>query len=175
VKSQLGLSNESQTMRERFNPQLASPEGYRVVMTLEKYVRSSVEPQLLHLIKLRASILNGCSFCVDMHSADALAAGESARRLFAVAAWRESPFFTDEERAALALTDAVTQIAEAGVPDAVWEDARHHWSEKQLADLLMAIVAINAWNRIAITSHKQPPSLAQPDVVPTREARLQTG
>ena len=159
-------------MRERLNPQQASPEGYRAVLNLEKYVRSCVEPTLLHLIKLRASILNGCSFCVDMHSADALAAGESARRLFAVAAWRESPFFTDEERAALALTDAVTQIAEAGVPDPVWDDARKFWSETQLADLLMAIVTINTWNRLSIASHKQPPPLAQPDVVPRRAPHL---
>jgi AhpD family alkylhydroperoxidase len=144
------------------------------MMNLEKYVRSSVEPKLLHLIKLRASIVNGCSFCVDMHSADALAVGESARRLFAVAAWRESPFFTDEERAALALTDAVTQIAEAGVPDPVWEEARRLWSEKQVADLLLAIATINTWNRLSIASHKQPPPLVKPDLAPAREPHLQS-
>ncbi len=161
-------------MKERLNPQLASPEGYRAVMNLEKYARSSVEPKLLHLIKLRASILNGCAFCVDMHSADALAGGESARRLFAVSAWRESPFFTDEERAALALTDAVTQIAEAGVPDLVWEEARQHWSEKQLADLLLAIATINTWNRLSIALHKQPPPLTATDSAAAREPHLQS-
>lgn len=147
------------TMQPRLNPQAASPEGYRAVLNLEKYARSSLDPQLLHLIKLRASVLNGCAFCVDMHSTDAQKAGESARRLFAVSAWRESPFFTDQERAALALTDAVTHIDQAGVPDPVWETAREIWSEKELTDLLIAIATINVWNRLTIAAHTLPPPL----------------
>ena len=161
-------------MEERLNPQLAAPEGYRAVLHLEQYVRSAVDLQLYHLIKIRASVLNGCAFCIDMHTTDALRAGEASRRLFAVAAWRESPFFTDAERAALALTDAVTQIGQAGVPDAVWNDARRLWSEKQLTDLLLAIAAINTWNRIAITTHKQPPPLTQAKAASPPEPELRT-
>src|SRR5688572_21353034 len=97
-------------MEPRMNPYQLAPDGYRAVAALEGYVRGRVDHSLLHLVKLRASILNGCAFCVDMHSRDALAAGEDSRRLFAVAAWRESPFFTAAERAALGLTDAVTRV-----------------------------------------------------------------
>lgn len=160
-------------MKERLNAQAAAPEGFRAVLNLEKYVRASVESQLLHLIKLRASVINGCAFCVDMHSRDALREGESSRRLFAVAAWRESPFFSDEERAALALTDAVTQIDQAGVPDAVWDAARLFWSEKQLADLLLAISSINVWNRLTIASHTLPPPLTAASA-PAQEPHLQS-
>lgn len=112
---------------------------------------------MLELVKIRASMLNGCSFCVDMHTRDALDSGESTRRLFAVAAWREAPFFTERERTALALTDAVTRLGEHGVPDDVWDAAAKVWSERELADLVMAIATINVWNRIAVTTRKQPP------------------
>ncbi|WP_438941467.1 carboxymuconolactone decarboxylase family protein [Micromonospora deserti] len=128
-----------------------APEAYHAVLGLEKYVRANVEHTVLELVKLRASMLNGCAYCVDMHSRDALAAGESSRRLFAVAAWREAPFFDERERTALALTDAVTRLGEHGVPDEVWDAAAAVWQEKELADLLMAIVTINVWNRIAVT------------------------
>ena len=161
-------------MKQRLNLELAAPDGFRAVLNLEKYTRASVEPTLLHLIKVRASVLNGCAFCIDMHSSDALAAGESSRRLFAVAAWRESPFFSREERAALALTDAATQIADAGVPDAVWEEARQFWSEKEMANLLLAIVTINAWNRIAIATHKLPPPLKARDAATLPEPHVQS-
>ncbi|MEV0726614.1 carboxymuconolactone decarboxylase family protein [Micromonospora purpureochromogenes] len=134
-----------------------APEAYQAVLGLEKYVRANVDHRTLELVKLRASMLNGCSFCVDMHSRDALDAGESSRRLFAVAAWREAPFFDERERAALALTDAVTRLGEHGVPDEVWDAAAKLWSEKELADLVMAIATINVWNRIAVTSQAQPP------------------
>ena len=144
-------------MKDRMNIQKVAPEAVKGVLQLESYIRSNVDEKLLHLVKLRASILNGCAFCVDMHSTDALKIGESGRRLFAVSAWRESPFFTDVERAALALTDAITHIGDAGVPDDVWEAARAIGTDKQLADLVMAIVTINAWNRIAVTFHSQPP------------------
>ncbi|SCL67575.1 alkylhydroperoxidase AhpD family core domain-containing protein [Micromonospora citrea] len=141
----------------RINVAEAAPQGYQAVLGLEKYARTNVERTVYHLVKLRASVLNGCAFCVDMHTRDALAEGESSRRLFAVAAWREAPFFDERERAALALTDAVTRLGEHGVPDEVWDAAAKVWSERELADLLIAIATINVWNRIAVTSRTQPP------------------
>jgi AhpD family alkylhydroperoxidase len=144
-------------MHERMRLEKVAPGAMKAMNELEKYVRGTVDPKLLELIKLRASVLNGCAYCVDMHSRDALKAGESTQKLFGVAAWREAPFFTKAERAALALTDAVTHIGEAGVPDEVWREARDIWSEKELADITMAIVAINAWNRIAVSTRMAPP------------------
>ncbi|MFI7608023.1 carboxymuconolactone decarboxylase family protein [Micromonospora sp. NPDC049366] len=145
---------------QRMNAAAVAPEAYQAVMGLEKYVRTNVDHTVLELIKLRASMLNGCAFCVDMHSSDALRSGESSRRLFAVAAWREAPFFDERERTALALTDAVTRLGEHGVPDEVWDAAAKQWSEKELADLVMAIATINVWNRIAVTTRAQPPTEA---------------
>jgi AhpD family alkylhydroperoxidase len=133
------------------------PQAYQAVMGLETYVREHVDHTLLELVKLRASMLNGCAFCVDMHSRDALAAGESTRRLFAVSAWREAPFFTARERAALALTDAVTRLGEDGVPDTVWDEAVAVFSEEELANLIVAIATINVWNRLSVSVRKQPP------------------
>jgi AhpD family alkylhydroperoxidase len=105
---------------------------------------------LLELVKLRASMINGCAYCVDMHSKDARALGESEQRLYAISVWREAPFFTPRERAALAWTEAVTKVGSDHVPDAVYRLAREHFDERQLVDLTMAIIAINAWNRLAI-------------------------
>ncbi|WP_262287538.1 carboxymuconolactone decarboxylase family protein [Micromonospora sp. MA102] len=141
----------------RMDTAAVAPEAYRAVLGLEKYVQQNVDHTVLELVKLRASMLNGCSFCVDMHSRDALGAGESSRRLFAVAAWREAPFFNERERAALALTDAVTKLGEHGVPDDVWDAAAKVWSEKELADLLVAIATINVWNRISVSTRTEPP------------------
>ncbi|GAB3943592.1 hypothetical protein GCM10027614_32480 [Micromonospora vulcania] len=104
---------------QRMNAAEVAPKAYQAVLGLEKYVQTNVDHTVLELVKLRASMLNGCAYCVDMHSRDALGAGESSRRLFAVAAWREAPFFDERERAALALTDAVTKLGEHGVPDDV--------------------------------------------------------
>lgn len=136
----------------RINMAAVAPEAYQAVLGLEKYVRTNLDHTVLELVKLRASMLNGCAFCVDMHSREALAAGESSRRLFAVAAWREAPFFTERERTALALTDAVTRLGEHGVPDEVWDDAAKQWSERELVDLVLAIATINVWNRIAVST-----------------------
>jgi AhpD family alkylhydroperoxidase len=141
---------------ERLLMAKVAPEAYKKVFELHAYAQNTVDSALLELIKLRASMLNGCSFCVDLHSKDALKAGESSQRLFAVSVWPESPFFTPEERAALALTDAVTKIGEAGVPDDVWDAAREFWSDKEVADIVMAIIMINAFNRIAISTHQFP-------------------
>ena len=127
------------------------------MLGLEKYVRSSgLEQSLLELVKFRASQINGCAYCIDMHTKDARAHGESEQRLYALTAWRETPFYTDRERAALAWTEAVTEVAQTHVPDDVYELARQHFSEKELVDLTLAIVAINGWNRLAISLRMVP-------------------
>lgn len=135
-----------------------APEGYAAVRALETYVRSRVEHRVLKLIKIRASILNGCTFCLDMHTREALDTGETPLRLIAVAAWSESPLFDEAERAALALTDAVTRLGEHGVPDDVWAATRKSWSEEETANLILAIAIINTWNRIAVTTRTPPPA-----------------
>jgi AhpD family alkylhydroperoxidase len=120
---------------------------------LERYVRQSgLEKPLLELVKLRASQINGCAYCVDMHTKDARAHGETEQRLYAVAVWKEAPFFTDRERAALAWAEAVTLISRDQTPDDVYELVRRQFSEKEVADLTLAIIAINGWNRLAISS-----------------------
>jgi AhpD family alkylhydroperoxidase len=129
----------------------AAPPLYRALVTLGNEVE--LDPRLRELVNLRASILNGCAYCIDMHTELARRAGESEQRLHAIAAWHEAPFFDDKERAALALTDAVTLIADEHVPREVWEEARaHFFPAEELAQLVWAITVINAWNRIAITT-----------------------
>jgi AhpD family alkylhydroperoxidase len=134
-----------------------APDAYKAVAGLEAYSRKNNDPVLYELVKLRASMINGCAFCVDMHSRDALAAGESSRRLFGLAAWHDTPFYTEKERAALALTDSVTRLGDHGVPDDVWDTAAKHFTEIELANLLMAIATINVWNRLSISTQNQPP------------------
>lgn len=143
---------------QRINLREVAPEGYELVLKLEGYIRRRVEKKLLHLVKLRASIINGCTYCVDMHSQSAIEDGESTRRLFAVSAWHEAPFFDERERAALALTDSVTRLGEGGVPDDVWDGAAKAFTQEEVADLLIAIATINTWNRIAIPSRTPPPA-----------------
>jgi len=131
-------------------PQVA-PDAYRAMLALEEYVRSTgIEPAILELVKLRASYLNGCAYCVDMHTKDARAAGETEQRLYAVPVWRETPFFTPRERAALAWTEAVTELGREGVPDDVYEAARAQFGEGELVRLTLAVIAINGWNRLSI-------------------------
>lgn len=138
-------------MKQRVDYLKVAPGAFRAMMGLETYVRSSgLESSLLHLIKVRASQINGCAYCVDMHTKDARAGGEGEQRLYAVAVWRETPFFSERERAALAWAECLTRVATDGVPDEAFGEVREHFSEKELADLTMAIVAINGWNRIAI-------------------------
>lgn len=133
------------------NYQAASPELFTAMRGLEQAVRrSGLDHALLELVKVRASQLNGCAYCIDMHWKDARAAGETEQRLYGLSAWREAPYYSDRERAALAWAEAVTLIAAAGVPDAVYAEARAHFAEKELADLTWAVAAINAWNRVAI-------------------------
>jgi AhpD family alkylhydroperoxidase len=131
-----------------------APLLYRALGALGNDVE--LEPRLRELVNLRASILNGCAYCIDMHTKVARRAGESEQRLHALAAWHEAPFFDDKERAALALTDAVTLIADQHVPREVWEEARAHFPAEELAQLVWAITVINAWNRIAITTRMAP-------------------
>jgi AhpD family alkylhydroperoxidase len=133
------------------------PGAYKAVMGMEMYARANNDPVLYHLVKLRASMINGCAYCVDMHSREALAEGEDSRRLFGVAAWHDSPFYTDRERAALALTDAVTRLGEDGVSDEVWDAAAKEFNPEELGNLLIAIATINVWNRLSISTRTQPP------------------
>ncbi len=136
-----------------------APGALAVMRSVEDYVRTSgLETALLELIKIRASQLNGCAYCLDMHTKDARAAGEKEQRLHAVAAWHETPFFTDRERAALAWTEAVTLVRKSHVPDEVYELARRHFGEKELVDLTVAVVAINGWNRLAVAFRTVPGS-----------------
>jgi AhpD family alkylhydroperoxidase len=135
-----------------------APGAYKAVMGMEMYAQQNNDPRLYKLVKLRASMVNGCGFCVDMHAGEAQKAGESTRRLFAVSAWREATqLFTAKELAALALTDAVTKLGEHGVPDDVWDEAARHFDKTELGNLLMAIVTINVWNRLAITAKQDLP------------------
>ncbi|MFJ5956014.1 carboxymuconolactone decarboxylase family protein [Paenarthrobacter sp. NPDC092416] len=132
--------------------------GYAAVIGLEGYARKSVDPQLYELIKLRASILNGCGFCVDMHASDGAKHGIPSRKLHAVAAWQHSKVFFDaREQAVLALTDAVTNLGPATVTDDIWEAAAAHFDDGQMGALILAISTINVWNRIAISVGMQPP------------------
>lgn len=140
-----------------------APDAIKAMWGLEKYVHQcGLEPLLLELIKTRASQINGCAFCLDMHTKDARAQGETEQRLYALPAWEETPFFTDRERAALAWTEAVTRVADTHVPDAVYEAARKHFTEKELVDLTLAIVAINGWNRLAIAFRAEAGSYRRP-------------
>lgn len=144
-------------MQPRLEYDKIAPEGLRAMYGLEKYARDcGLEHSLLELIKYRASQINGCAFCMDMHTKDARAAGETEQRLYTLSAWRETPFYTDRERAALAWTEAVTQVSESHVSDELYEATRRHFNEKELADLTLAIVAINGWNRLAISFRKVP-------------------
>ena len=129
------------------------PDGYKAMLALEAAVRDSgLDLTIFELAKTRASQINGCAYCIDMHTKDARANGETEQRLYALSAWRETPFFTDKERAALALTEAVTLVADTHVPDDVVEEAQRHFDEAELSQLIFAIATINAWNRLAITA-----------------------
>jgi AhpD family alkylhydroperoxidase len=129
-----------------------APEAVRAQRGMEAYVRScGLESSLIELVKLRASQINGCAYCVDMHTKDARYAGEAEQRLYAVPVWRETPFFTPRERAALAWTETVTEIAQTRVPDEAFEEVREHFSEAELVALTMVVITINGWNRLAVS------------------------
>lgn len=144
-------------MKARLNSAALAPNGYKALMGLETYLHScGIEENLLHLIKLRASQLNGCAYCIDMHWKDLRALGESEQRLYALDAWRESPFYSDRERAAFEWTEALTFITKGHVPDDVYERVRAQFNEKETVDLTLAVSTINAWNRIAISTRSVP-------------------
>ena len=141
-------------MKQRIDYRKAAPEGIAALRGLESYVRHCGLPsKLVELVKMRASQINGCAHCLDMHSKDARSIGETEQRLYVLPGWREAPFYDERERAALEWTEAVTRIADEGVRDDVYERVRRQFSEKELVDLTLAIVAINGWNRLAIPFH----------------------
>ncbi|WP_432865112.1 carboxymuconolactone decarboxylase family protein [Microbispora rosea] len=149
-------------MTERINVLKLAPDAYQAMRGVERFLHAcDVPPATLELIKIRASQINGCAFCLDMHFRDAKQAGETDERLWTVAAWREALCYTDAERAALALTEAATRLADRPdpVPDEIWADAAEHYPEEQLAALVVAIAQINAWNRICVVSRRAPGSV----------------
>lgn len=138
-------------MDQRLDYKTASPEAFNAMLALETQVhRSGLEASLMELVKSRASQVNGCAWCLDMHTKDARARGESEQRLYLLSVWRESPCYTPRERAALAWTEAVTAMGPEGVSDTVYEEARRHFDEKALVNLTLAIIAINGWNRLNV-------------------------
>ena len=138
-------------MKQRIDYKTVAPDAFKAMLGLENYVRKSgLEPLLLELVKTRVSQINGCGHCLDMHTKDARAAGESEQRLYVLSAWREAPFYSARERAALAWAEAVTQLSTNDVPDELYDEVRGQFDEKALVDLTFAIVAINGWNRLAV-------------------------
>ncbi len=144
-------------MQPRLDPQKVCPEPYRGLLALSAYLEGcGLEKSLQELIKIRASQINGCAFCLDMHTKDARAGGESEQRIYALSAWRETPFYSPRERAALAWPEAVTLISHNGVSDELFEQTQQHFNEKELVDLNWAVATINAWNRVAISFRSVP-------------------
>ncbi len=144
-------------MQQRLDFYKASPAAIKAVMGLEEQIgKSGLEQPLVELVRLRASQINGCAYCIDLHTRDARKGGEDDRRLATLSAWRETPFFTDRERAALAWTEAVTLVSQDHVPDAVWEAVRPHFEDAELVNLTLLVNAINTWNRFAIAFRKTP-------------------
>jgi AhpD family alkylhydroperoxidase len=138
-------------MTPRLDYRTLSPQGISALRQLQAYIDGcGLEHSLLELVKTRASQINGCAYCLDMHTKDARAAGETEQRLYTLSAWRETPFFSEREQAALAWTEAVTLLADAEIDDAEFAPLRQHFSEKEIVDLTLAIVAINGWNRLAV-------------------------
>ncbi|MGF6877829.1 carboxymuconolactone decarboxylase family protein [Paraburkholderia sp. MM5477-R1] len=144
-------------MEQRLDFYKANPAAIKSLLGVEERIgKSSLEKSLTELVRLRASQINGCAYCVDMHTADARKGGETERRLATVVVWRETPFFTDRGRAALEWTEALTLVSHDHVPDAVWQAVRPHFSDEELVDLTLLVSAINAWNRFAISFRKMP-------------------
>jgi AhpD family alkylhydroperoxidase len=144
-------------MKARLSYAKAAPGIYDAMEHLETYLQDcGIEKSLLFLIQLRSSQINGCAYCLDMHWKDLRAIGETEQRLYSLDAWRECPYYTERERAALAWAEAVTRISEGHVADAIYEAVRPHFTEKELSDLTFAVATINAWNRLAIASRTVP-------------------
>ncbi len=144
-------------MQPRLDVEKVAPDVYKAMFALEACIhKSGLEASLVELIKTRASQINNCAFCMDMHTKQARKHGETQQRLYTLSAWRETPFFTGRERAALAWTEALTSVAETQVPDDVYEAARKHFTEKELVDVSLVIVTINGWNRLSVAFRKVP-------------------
>jgi AhpD family alkylhydroperoxidase len=144
-------------MEARIDARRYAQDAQKAMLALETYIADcGLEHGLLHLMKMRASQINGCAYCIDMHSKDARALGETEQRLYELDAWRETPFYTDRERAALTWTEAVTLVSETHVPDAAYEEVRRHFNEKEIVDLTFVVTTINAWNRLAISLRAVP-------------------
>ena len=145
------MSSTANHLEPRIRYATVAPGAARAMADLEAYVRETgLEKSLLELVKIRASQLNNCAYCLDMHTKDARAAGESEQRIYTLSAWRETPFYTERERAALLWTETLTLLSENDVPDDVFEEVRAHFSEEELVNLTMAVIAINGWNRIGV-------------------------
>lgn len=151
-------------MSQRINYQNVAPEAVKGLSDIEKYIAASgLEQSLYELVKLRASQINGCAYCIDMHTKDARKAGETEQRLYSVSVWREVPYYSEKEKAALEWTEALTLISESSVPDSLYESVRKHFDEEEMTALTMVIVAINSWNRLAISFRNEPGSY-QPEL-----------
>jgi AhpD family alkylhydroperoxidase len=145
------------TFKKRMDYQNAAPGGVKALIGMERYLATcSLEQGLMDLVKLRASQINGCAYCIDMHSKDLRASGESEQRLYELDAWGETPFYTERERAALLWTETVTRVADTHVPDDIYEQVRQQFTEPELADLTFVIATINVWNRLCISFRSQP-------------------
>jgi len=152
-------------MEPRIDFTRLSPGGYKAMLGLEHYLsNSTVDEKLLHLVKLRVSQINGCAFCLDMHWKDLKVEGETDQRMYSLDAWRETSYYTDRERAALAWAEAVTNISDGHAPDELFEEARQYFSEQELADLTLAVTAINGWNRISIAFRVAPGTYQPPQL-----------
>lgn len=144
-------------MKARFDYTASAPGAYQAMIGLEKYLHNcGLEASLIHLIKLRASQINGCAYCLDMHAKDLRAIGDTEQRIYTLDAWRECPWYSERERAALAWTEAVTLVTDGHVADDVFEQVRPHFNDKELADLSLVVATINAWNRLSIAARTPP-------------------
>ncbi len=155
-------------MKMRLDYWKAAPGAFKAMLSMESYLRDcGLEPSLMHIVKLRASQINGCAYCIDMHSKDARAAGETEQRLYGLNAWRETPYYSDRERAALEWTEALTDLTNGHVPDAIHDAVRAHYTDRELAYLGWAVATINAWNRVNTAFRTEagtykPPATAPP-------------
>lgn len=146
------LFRKGYNMKQRLDYKSTAPDGFKSMLGLESYVhRSGLDVNLLELVKIRVSQINHCAWCLDMHTKDARARGETEQRLYLVSAWREAPFYTERERAALAWAEAVTMVSQEEITDELYAEARRHFTEKELVDLTYAIIAINGWNRLNVS------------------------
>ena len=143
-------------LNKRFRIKDIIPDGYKAVLSLENYIcNSKIDPVYREMIKIRASQINGCAYCIDMHSKDARELGESERRIYALSAWRESPLFNDEERALLAATEEITKISDKGLTEETYDNLNKYFDQQTIADIILINVTINVWNRIAVSTHSQ--------------------